>query len=115
MARQHDDRGERIALRLRLPNHLRQFEAIEDRHRPIRDDDIRDVVAVHFQRGCAVFGFVHLARAERMQQRPQNPTHMRIIVAYEKSKLVEIDAEHGDALGEYRSTVYPALTISRRR
>jgi hypothetical protein len=37
-----------------------------------------------------------------MQQRPQNATHMRIVVAYKKSQFVEVDAKHGDALGEYR-------------
>ena len=67
---QHDDGGERIALRFRLPDHLRQFETIKDRHRPVSDDDIGNIVAVHLQRGGAVLGLVHLARAERMQQRP---------------------------------------------
>jgi hypothetical protein len=38
-----------------------------------------------------------------MQQRPQNAPHMRMIVAQEKSQLVEIDAKHGPALkGAYR-------------
>src|ERR1700730_1417711 len=51
-----------------------------------------------------------------MQQRSQNAPHMRIVVTDEKSQLVEIDAKHGRALGRYLlKTVYPALTISRRR
>ena len=59
-------------------------------------------MAVHFERGRAVLGLVDLARAERMQQRAQNAAHMRIVVAHEKSQLVEIDAKHGQALGECR-------------
>jgi hypothetical protein len=34
-----------------------------------------------------------------MQQRAQYAAHMRIVVANEKSQLVEIDAKHGAALG----------------
>jgi hypothetical protein len=33
-----------------------------------------------------------------MQQRPQNAAHMRVVVADEKSQLVEIDPKHGAAL-----------------
>src|SRR6202171_4201103 len=104
MAGQHDDGSVGIALRFRLPDHLREFEAIENRHRPVGDDDIGDIVAVHFERGRAVFGFVDLARAKRMQQRPQNAAHMRIVVAHKKPQLVEIDAKHGRALSAYRTT-----------
>src|SRR5450432_398710 len=115
MTGQHDDGGVGIALGFRLADHLGQLEAVENRHRPVGDDDIGNVVAVHFERGGAVLGFIDLARAERMQQRPQDATHMRIVVADEKSQLVEIDAKHGPAPGAYRLTVYPVLTISRRR
>ena len=97
MAGQHDDRRVGIALGFRLPDHLRQFEAVEDRHRPVGDDDIGHVVAVHFERGRAVLGLIGLARAERMQQRPQDAAHMRIVVANQKSQLVEVDAIHGPA------------------
>ncbi len=107
MAGQHDDGSVGIALRFRLPDHLREFEAIENRHRPVGDDDVRDVVAVHFERSRAVFGFIDLAGAERMQQRPQNAAHMRIVVAHKESQLVEIDAKHGPALrGRTGETVY---------
>jgi hypothetical protein len=41
---------------------------------------------------------------------------MRIVVAHKKSQLVEIDAKHDRTLGSVPvTTVYPALTISRRR
>ena len=40
MAGQHDDGGVGIALGFRLPDHLGQFEAVENRHRPVGDDDI---------------------------------------------------------------------------
>src|SRR6266699_6149303 len=50
-----------------------------------------------------------------MQERPQDAAHMRIVVADEKSQLVEIDAKHGPALWAYRRDDIPALTISRRR
>ena len=114
MPGQHDDGGVGIALGIRLPDHLRQFEAVENRHRPVGDDDVGDVMAVHFQRGRAVLGLVDFAGAERMQQRPQDAAHVRIVVADEKSQLVEVDAKHGAALGAYLQAVYPALTISRR-
>jgi hypothetical protein len=41
---------------------------------------------------------------------------MRIVVANQKPQLVEVDAIHGPALTRIpANTVYPALTISRRR
>ena len=49
-----------------------------------------------------------------MQQRPQDAAHVRIVVADEKTQLVEVDAKHGAALAADLSTVYPALTISRQ-
>src|SRR5258707_15316250 len=73
-------------------------------------------MAVHFERRGAVLGLIGLAGAERMQQRPQDAAHMRVVVANQKSQLVEVDAIHGPALkGIPGQTVYPALTISRRR
>src|SRR6478735_11089804 len=117
MTGQHDDGRVGISLGFRLPDHLRELEPVEDRHRPVGDDDVGDVVRVHFERAGAVFGFIDLARAERMQERPQDAAHMRIVVADEESELVEIDAEHGPTLrGRAPSkAVYPALTIGRRR
>src|SRR6267154_1746992 len=99
MAGQHDDGGVGIALGFRLADHLGKLEAVENRHRPVGDDDIGNVVAVHFERGGAVLGLVSLARAERMQQRPQDAAHMRIVVANQKSQLVEVDAIHGPGPG----------------
>src|SRR3954452_508706 len=73
-------------------------------------------MAVHFERGRAVLGLIDLARAERMQQRPQDAAHMRVVVANQKPQLVEVDAIHGPALRRIPgNTVHPALTISRRR
>ena len=73
-------------------------------------------MSVHFERGSAVLGLIDLAGAERVQQRAQDAPHMRIVVAHEKSQLVEIDAEHGAALSVCRTgPVYSALTISRAR
>jgi len=37
-----------------------------------------------------------------MQQRAQDAPHMRVVVADEETQLVEVDAKHGNALGEYR-------------
>src|ERR1700754_4660830 len=101
MGGEHDDGRVRVALGFRLPDHLRKFETVEDRHRPVGDDDVRDIVAVHFEGGGAVLGLVHLARAERVQQRAQDATHMRIVVAHQESQLVEVDAEHGTALSTH--------------
>jgi hypothetical protein len=33
-----------------------------------------------------------------MQQRTQDASHVRIVVAYQKSQLVEIDPKHGASL-----------------
>ena len=81
---------------VRLPDHLRQLQPVEDRHRPVGDDDVRHVMAVHFQRGRAVFGLVHLARAEAVQQRTQDAPHMRVVVDDEETQPVEIDADHNN-------------------
>jgi hypothetical protein len=97
MSGQHDDRRVGVALGVRLPDHLRQFETVEDRHRPVGDDDVGHVVAVHFERGGAILGLIGFARAERMQQRAQDAPHVRIVVANQKSQLVEVDAIHGPA------------------
>jgi hypothetical protein len=43
-----------------------------------------------------------------MQQRAQNAAHVRIVVANQKSQLVEVDAIHGVALSRYRTTRYTA-------
>ncbi|MEY9292115.1 hypothetical protein ABH979_005189 [Bradyrhizobium ottawaense] len=94
MAGQHDDRRVGVALGFRLPDHLRELEPVEDRHGPVGDDDVRHVVAVHFQRGGAVLGLIDLARAERMQQRAQDAAHVRIVVTDEEAQLVEVDTEH---------------------
>jgi len=95
MTCQHDDGRVGVALGFRLPDHLRKFEPVEDRHRPVGDDDIGDIMSVHFERGRAVLGFVDFAGAERMQQRAQDAAHMRVVVADEEAKLVEVDTKHG--------------------
>ncbi|KTT77457.1 hypothetical protein SA6_12175, partial [Staphylococcus epidermidis] len=95
MPGQHDDRRVGISLGFRLPDHLRELEPVEDRHRPVGEDDVGHIVRVHLERGGAVLGLIHLARAERMQQCPQDAAHVRIVVANQKSQLVEIDAIHG--------------------
>src|ERR1700722_8050381 len=98
-----------------MPDHLWELKPVEDRHRPVGDDDVGDVVGVHFERGGAVFGLIGLACAKRMQQRAQDAAHMRIVVTNEESKLVEIDTEHGRVLRDSRQAVYPSLTISGPR
>ena len=84
-----------LPLEFWLPDHLRKFDAVEDRHRPVGNDDVGNVMAVHFKRGRAVLGLVDLTRAERVQQGAQNAAHVRIVVADEKPQLVEVDAVHG--------------------
>ena len=56
--------------------------------------DIRHVMGEGFEAGGAVFGFIDFARAEAMQQRAQDPPHMRVVVDDEKAQAVEIDADH---------------------
>ena len=50
-----------------------------------------------FEAGGAVFGLVHFARAEAMQQRAQNAPHMRIVVDDQKAQPVEIDTDHANS------------------
>ena len=112
MAGQHNDRRVGITHAVGLTDHLREFESVENRHRPVGDDDVGDVVGIHFERGRAVFRFIDFARAERMQQRTQNATHMRIVVAHEKPQLVEIDNEHAQPeVAHPENRVHLALTI----
>jgi len=112
MAGQHDDRCVGISRAFRLADHLREFEPVENRHRPVGDDDVGDVVGIHFKRGCAVFRFIDFARAERVQQRAQNAPHMRVVVAHEKPQLVEVDNKHAQPeVAHPENRVHLALTI----
>ncbi len=92
-----------------LADHLRKLDAVEDRHRPVDDDDVRYIVSKHFEGGGAVLGLVDFARAKRMQQRAQNAAHVCVVIADEKPQLVEVNAVH-DA-----GPVYLPLTICHRR
>ncbi len=85
MAGEHDDRHVGIGIGARLADHLRQFQPVEDRHHPIGEDDVRHVVGEGFETGGAIFSLVGFARAEAMQQRTHDASHMRVIVDYEKS------------------------------
>ena len=104
---EQDDRNIGVAATVRLPDHLGQLDAIEDRHRPVANHDIRDIVDEHFERGGAVLGLVDFARAERMQQRAQNPAHVRVVVADQKPQFVEIDAKHRSAAGQCFKRLQP--------
>ena len=84
-----------LALAPGLADHLRQFEAVEDRHRPVGDDDVGDVMGEGLEPGRAVFRLVDFARAEAMQQRAQDAPHVRVVVDDEEAQPVEIDANHG--------------------
>ena len=95
MAGQHDDRHERIGVGAGLADHLRELEAVEDRHRPVGEDDVRHVVGEGVEAGRAVLGLVDFARAEAMQQRADDAPHMRVVVDDEKTQAIEIDANHG--------------------
>ena len=94
MAGQHDDRHVRIGVGARLADHLRQLEAVEDRHRPVGDDDVRNVMGEGFEAGGAVLRLVDFARAEAVQQRAQDAPHMGVVVDDEEAQPVEIDADH---------------------
>ena len=94
MAGQHDDRRVGITIGAGLPDHLGQFETVENGHRPIGHDDVGHVMGKGFEAGCAVFGFVDFARSETVQQRPQDAAHMRIVVDDEETQAVEVDPDH---------------------
>jgi hypothetical protein len=96
MAGQHDDRHVGIGVGARLADHLHQFEAVEDRHHPVGDDNIRTVLGERFQSRRAVFGLIHFARAEAVQQRAHDAPHMRVVVDDEETQPIEIDADHNN-------------------
>ena len=95
MAGEHDDRDIRIGVGAGLADHLRELEAVEDRHRPVGDHDVGQIVREGFQAGRAVFRLIDFARAEAMQQRAQDAAHMRVVVDDEETQPVEIDTDHG--------------------
>ena len=106
MAGKHDDRDVRIGVGAGLPDHLRELEPVEDRHGPVGDHDVGDVMGEGLKAGRAVFGFINVARAKAVQQRAQHPPHMRVVVDDEKSQAVEVDADHatpgpGHAVARY--------------
>ena len=92
---EHDDRDVGIGVCARLPDHLREFEAVEDRHRPVGDDDVRHEMRKGLEPGGAVFGLVDFARAESVQERAYDASHVHVVVDDEKPKSVEIDTKHG--------------------
>jgi hypothetical protein len=109
MAGEHDDRHVGIGVGAGLADHLRQFQAVEDRHEPVGEHDIRHVVGEGLEAGRAVFGFIHFARTESVQQRAQDAPHMCVVVDDEKTQPIEIDADHTASRGGRRSTRSRAL------
>jgi hypothetical protein len=99
MAGEHDDGDVRVGIGAGLADHLRELEAIEDRHRPVGDDDVRVIVREGLEPGGAVFGLIDVARAEAVQQRAQNPAHVRVVVDDEEMQAVEVDADHATSGG----------------
>ena len=114
MAGEHNDRHVDIGVGAGLADHLREFESVEDRHGPIGDNDIGNVVGKRFQPGRAVVGFINFACTETVQQRAQNPAHMGVVVDDEETQAVEIDADHGaPSLGP--QDPMPSGKLPRRR
>ena len=85
----------RIGVGAGLADHLREFEPVEDRHRPVGDHDVGDVMGERLEAGRAVFRLIDLARAEAVQQRAQDAAHVRVVVDDEETQPVEVDADHG--------------------
>ena len=90
MPGEHDDRHVWIGVGAGLADHLGEFEPVEDRHRPVGDHDVGQVLGEGFQARRAVFRLVHFARAEAVQQSAQHPAHMGVVVDDEKTQAVEI-------------------------
>jgi hypothetical protein len=67
---------------------------VEHGHRPVDQDDIGYVVGERIEAGRAVLGFKHVARAEPVQQRPDDPPHMGVVVDDEQTQAVEFDVNH---------------------
>jgi len=58
-------------------------------------------VSEGFEPGRAILRLVDVACAKSVQQRAQDAPHMRVVVDDQKTKLVEIDADH-DAMRSRR-------------
>jgi hypothetical protein len=99
MAGEHDDRHVGIGVGAGLADHLRQFQAVEDRHEPVGEHDIRHVVGEGLEAGGAVFRFIDLAGAEPRAHGAQDAAHMGIVVDDEKTQALEIDADHAHSRG----------------
>src|SRR5260370_25273824 len=94
MAGQYYDRRERIGAGAGLADHLDELQTVKERHLPVEEYDVGVVLAEQFEAAGAIFGFDHVAGAEAVQERPQDPAHMEIVVDDEKPQLVEIDVNH---------------------
>ena len=96
MTGQHDDRHIRIGVGARLADHLHQFQAVEDRHHPVGDDDVGTILGKGFQPRGAVFRLIHFARAEAVQQRAHDAAHVSVVVDNQEAQPIEINADHNN-------------------
>src|SRR5712671_7955510 len=56
MTAEHDDRHVRVRVGAGLPDHLGELEPVEDRHRPVGDDDIGNEMHEGLEAGRSVLG-----------------------------------------------------------
>jgi len=84
----------RIGVGAGLADHLDEFQAVEDRHLPVEKHDVGVALAEAFEATGAILSFDHIAGAKAVQERPQDPAHMKVVVDNEKPELVEIDVDH---------------------
>ncbi|PHJ89164.1 hypothetical protein VF08_37840, partial [Nostoc linckia z8] len=106
---EHDDRDIGVRIGPRLADHAGQFQAVEDRHGPVGDDDVRHVVGEGLEAGRAVLRLVDLAGAEAVQKGSHDPAHVRVVVDHQESQPVEVDADHRQQL--YRRGVSAPLRL----
>ena len=115
MTGEHDDRDVRIGVGAGLADHLHQLEAVEDRHCPIGNDDVGNVVRKGFKAGRAILSLIDFAGAEPMQQGAQYAAHMCVVVDDEETQTVEIDANHGAPASGALGARYHRMKLPGRR
>ena len=98
MARHHDDGHVRVGAGFGLADHAGQFDAIENRHGPIRDDDIGRIGGEGLKTSRAIFGLIGFAHAKAMQKRPDDAAHMVVVIHDKKAQATAFDAEHDTQL-----------------
>ena len=90
MAGQHDDRHKWIGTITTCTHKLYEVQSVQRGHIPVADDNVGWKMAKFLERIRAIACFMTVFRAERMQYRLDQRTHMLVVVNDQKIKTFEI-------------------------